>query len=72
MAFLPGFSKSAAAAPQSLGSQAKGLGKGLLKHLGDGAKGVGQHMKKNRKDYLLGAAAAGSLGTAYGANKGKK
>lgn len=30
------------------------------------------HLRKNRKDYLMGAAAAGSLGTAFGANKKAK
>ena len=31
--------------------------------------GIGKHFVKHRKDYLMGAAAMGSLGTAYGANK---
>jgi len=35
-------------------------------------KAVGKHLSKHRKDYLMGAAAAGSLGTAYGANRKKK
>ena len=34
-------------------------------------KSVGKHLSKYRKDYLMGTAAAGSLGTAYGANKRK-
>jgi hypothetical protein len=32
---------------------------------------VGKHLKRYRKDYLMGGAAAGSLGTAYGANHKK-
>jgi hypothetical protein len=35
-------------------------------------KGVGKHLAKYKRDYLLGTAAAGSLGTAVGSNRGKK
>lgn len=33
---------------------------------------IGKHLHKHRKDYLMGVAATGSLGTAYGANKSHK
>jgi hypothetical protein len=42
---------------------------GLMHELKGAASSVGQHIKKNRKDYLLGTAAVGSLGTAIGANR---
>ena len=34
-------------------------------------KSIGSHFFKHRKDYLMGTAAVGSIGTAIGANKKK-
>lgn len=74
MSFKNGFNKEAAKAPKalSLGGKARALGQDLLQHAGKGAKAVGSHLKNNRKDYLMGGAAAGTLGTAYGVNKRSK
>lgn len=40
--------------------------------IADTSKKVGKHLVKYRKDYLMSAAAVGSLGTAIGANKKNK
>jgi len=49
----------------------KGFEKTAIRLSRIGSK-AGRHLARHRKDYLMGAAAVGSLGTAYGANKSKE
>lgn len=37
-----------------------------------GLKSVGSHLKANRKDYMMGAGAAGAVAAGIGANRKKK
>lgn len=64
--FTKGFEKTSAKAVAA--KAAGGIGHELKK----GLKSIGSHLKANRKDYMMGGAAAGAVGTAVGTNRKKK
>lgn len=63
MKFIEGFEKVA----ETAASKIRAIG-----NLGrQKARKVARHLKKHRRDYVMTAGAAGSLGAAYGSNKKK-
>lgn len=67
--FTKGFEKtSAKAVAAAKAAKSSGLGHELKQSLSS----IGTHLKKNRKDYMMGGAAVGALGTAVGSNRKKK
>lgn len=70
--FTQGFEKTSAKAPAGMGKDLKAAASKAGGVLKSGLKSIGSHLKANRKDYMMGGAAAGALGTAYGANRKKK